>query len=289
MEPTKKKRGRKPLSQKKIIDKNLIQLHLNEIDEYNESLVAHIPLTDDIFDCNSIIENDIKHDIIEENNNLKKEIYELKEQLKLSSRFIETNVSNDNNKTYLINLPIINLDSLKPFSDILCWWCCHKFDQNPIFLPNHMINNTFFVFGIFCSLNCACSYNYERKDNNMLRRHSLLYLMYKNIIKENNIIRSPPRELLLVFGGNLSIEDFRKNSIIFKKEFKLLLPPFKSIFFIVEEDQRSFIKNETKNNIYVPLNKKDVSKAKLKLKRNIPLQKKHICLEETLGLIKKQN
>jgi hypothetical protein len=94
---------------------------------------------------------------------------------------------------------------------------------------------------------------------------------------------------LIVFGGNLSIEDFRKNSIVFKKEFKLLLPPFKSIFFIVEEDQRSFIKNETKNNVYVPLNKKDVSKAKLKLKRNMPLQKKHICLEETLGLIKKQN
>jgi hypothetical protein len=109
--------------------------------------------------------------------------------------------------------------------------------------------------------------------------------MYKNIIKENSIIiRSPPRELLLIFGGTLSIEDFRKNSFFYKKEYKLLLPPFKSIFHIIEEDHRSFTKNEAKNNIFVPLNKKDVSKAQLvlKLKRNIPLQKKHICKQCSL-------
>jgi hypothetical protein len=71
----------------------------------------------------------------------------------------------------------------------------------------------------------------------------------------------------------------------------LFRSPFKSIFHIIEEDQRSHLKNEAKNNVFVPLNKKDVSKAKqvLKLKRNTPLQKKHICLEETLGLIKRKD
>ena len=38
-------------------------------------------------------------------------------------------------------------------TSIYCWWCCHPFSGPPCALPCDYKNDTFKVFGIFCSLN----------------------------------------------------------------------------------------------------------------------------------------
>ena len=48
-------------------------------------------------------------------------------------------------------------------TDICCWWCCHKCDV-PLSLPEKLYDDTFHVFGCFCSFNCAAAYNVNLND-----------------------------------------------------------------------------------------------------------------------------
>lgn len=92
-------------------------------------------------------------------------------------------------------------------SDILCWWC--KSNVSKYHIPERMIDNKFIVFGYFCSLECACAFNYQLNDNRMNSRHILLQHLYKN----NNIKPAPDWTLLKKFGGTLSIENFMTKTI----------------------------------------------------------------------------
>ena len=184
MEEPKKKRGRKPLNQKKEIDKNIIKAHINEIDEHKECLIAHIPLTDDYFDCSSLVDKDIENDILLENNLLKKEVLELKGKLENFNRYVPyTHEELFQLRKY--NLPIENVDNLSKNHEIVCWWCCHKFDEEPVFLPHTFVNGIFSVSGHFCSFNCLLAYNYSSKEPDMYVRNNLINLMFKMFSKKD--------------------------------------------------------------------------------------------------------
>ena len=110
---------------------------------------------------------------------------------------------NDNNKFIL-----------EKKTDLLCWWCGHKFDNTPFPLPEKYYDNKFFVFGNFCSPSCACAYNIDINDHKLWERNSLILKLANELSDENleNIYPAPPKQILKSFGGNITIDEFRKKT-----------------------------------------------------------------------------
>ena len=96
-------------------------------------------------------------------------------------------------------------------TDIWCWWCCHPFDTIPRFLPTKYdeLRNRFRVTGNFCSWQCVKAYDLDGNNYGSNGKMLLTTLMRTMHGKMYNINPAPPRSVLKVFGGSLSIDDFR--------------------------------------------------------------------------------
>ena len=149
-------------------------------------------------------------------------------------------IDNDKNITKKISnimMEFSNFNDKKFFqTDICCWHCCHKFESMPCGIPLSINEEGLFnTKGVFCSFNCALTYNYNSKEceNKIQERESLLYLMYKKInnVKEVEIKYAPEKETLKMFGGTLTIEEFRMN----QNTYIMVYPPMLSIIPQLEE------------------------------------------------------
>jgi hypothetical protein len=152
-------------------------------------------------------------------------------------------------------------------TNILCWWCCHRFDSVPVYAPVKYTNKKelFHVRGIFCGFSCC--YAYVLKEP-VFKDKSLLKFMYKQVTGNKfDILPAPPREVLQVFGGSKTIEDFRRVKEGFF-EIKMNYYPFvylpqqvetKEISKLIEESVSNIKKNkETKIHIKRTQSKKTV-------------------------------
>ena len=164
-------------------------------------------------------------------------------------------------------------------SNLKCMWCCHNFDNIPCAIPTKIKNDIFYVFGNFCMKECAAAYIFESNeiDNLIWERYSLLNHLYSIIedYPDLNIKLAPPRLALEVFGGNLSIEQFRESNSIKNRNFKVVLPPMVSIIPSLEEVNRDSLKK--KDSFYIPLDKERIKKVNndLRLKRRKPMTNKN--------------
>lgn len=97
-------------------------------------------------------------------------------------------------------------------TDILCWWCCHNFDSNPVPCPNlyDNVNDKYKVNGIFCSWSCAAAYSIEQYTDITLLQQLKNDLDTNSVETAINI--APSRYVLKNFGGYMSIKDFRNLS-----------------------------------------------------------------------------
>lgn len=121
-------------------------------------------------------------------------------------------------------------------TDICCYWCTEKFENQPIALPEKKIGDTFFVKFCFCSFNCMSSYNFSINDEKVWERYALINLMYKklyNLTQNIKIDLAPPRESLIKFGGKYTIEQFR--NLCTEKSIKVMSFPIISIQTYLEE------------------------------------------------------
>lgn len=177
--------------------------------------------------------------IIENNENIKKLLNEMKEKDNVINS-LKNYISNLTNKKYNksdiiyhnISNNIYSIDDLSNKKNIKCWWCCHDFDNHMCFIPDKFDDNIFYVFGCFCSYNCAASYNLNMGDYRVNERYTLLKKMYNIAIGDNKEIDlAPQKEILTAFGGILSIEEFRNKN----KNYKLLLPPLVPVSLYIEE------------------------------------------------------
>ena len=170
-------------------------------------------------------------------------------------------------------------------TNIHCWWCCHQFNNVPCSLPYHYKRDKFYVKGVYCSFNCAASHNFSFNDDDMHERYSLLNLMYKKLYNRNfvKINLSPPRESLKMFGGYLSIEEFRENSLENNKLFNLVCPPLISIIPKIEETVNY---NKLNSNMNINVNENILNKTQniLKLKRNKPVTNPNNTLQSFMDL-----
>jgi hypothetical protein len=179
-------------------------------------------------------------------------------------------------KVYPVDLKIFDKQDnliIPKKTNINCWWCTYKFDCLPTFIPDKYHDNKFYVFGCFCTFNCAGAYNLNLNDNKVWERYSLLKQMYYMINKNNitsisdiDINIAGPKELLEKYGGPMKIEEYRKNSKILGREYHKLIPPFLPINIGFEETTNSkttnksvsinhIINNNTKDNMLIKRNK----------------------------------
>ena len=106
-------------------------------------------------------------------------------------------------------------------------------------------------------------------------------LYYRKFIKIN---LAPPRESLKMFGGYLSIEEFRENSLENNKLFNVISPPLISIIPKIEETV-----NHNKfsgHNLLGNVNESILTKTQnsLKLKRNKPVTNPNNTLQSFMDL-----
>jgi hypothetical protein len=296
---TKGKRGRKPTSK-------IISLKQTK-SKANDDLIAHIPLDEETIkkymtetDSEAELLNNKKIDIFFETDNknkkknevlvLKNENKKLKKQIELlkkengikDSKVFKTKV-NFYNETFKNNV------NEKTTNELACWWCCHKFSEIPVGVPNKILKNKFHVFGNFCSFNCAAAYIHKLDDWKISERLSLLHQMYYSIydIDDYESIKSAPaKETLKLFGGPLTIEEFRNTSKNHNRDYRLIVPPMTSIIPLVEENNKEKNKCHYSTNKNIPLNNLKISNKieKLKLKRSKPLHSSKYSLIETMGL-----
>ena len=225
-------------------------------------------------------DDDIKHKYNEkcvEIDNLKKRYDDLLEKFKKFA-YLEDKITDNGvieKKYYVANSNIYDLcgNCWRESSDSHCWWCSHSFETVPVGLPNKYCpkQKKFYLYGCFCSFNCAHSYNLDIKDYKVWERYALLNyikkIIYTNVNNTDNLIKpiisAPPKEVLKVYGGELSIEEYRNSSISIPKEYYHLLPPMIPIFSVVEEIPKFFYQDRG--------SKKKNDFGELKIKRNKPL------------------
>ena len=208
-------------------------------------------------------------------------------QKKNTFNISEGNVGKQQTFTTLQNFKESNRKKTLPKStSIFCWWCCHGFDNEPCVLPTNLVMDEYQVIGCFCSPECAAAYNHESfRQHEERLQYSLLNTLYKRFAKGEQIpIKlAPPKICLRIFGGNLSIEEFRENCHNYYQEFTVINPPMVSIIPQIEENQSNLILKKTK---YIPLDKSRVDKATedLRLHRNKPLSESVNTLENCMKL-----
>jgi hypothetical protein len=135
-------------------------------------------------------------------------------------------------------------------TSICCWWCCHQFTNSPCTLPVKYdpLRKRFTFAGVFCSWNCTKAYNLERNDYAMYNRSQLITLLVQQmhgICSAINIKTAPPRQCLKMFGGYMSIDEFRENKSV--NTFSLNMKHHAFMYPEITEMSNVKIKTQQKN------------------------------------------
>lgn len=292
-----KKRGRKPKKQTILLSNNVIKKDSDE-----EPLIAHLDLklddielseiedSSEITDDNLFLKNsDNITDIIASELNLQKEN---KESKKISKSSKEETIEEIEDKIFELKFELhklmknstINIEKSKFSKNTKCWWCKNNFKTEPVSLPECYFNDKFYCYGNFCSYNCAHSFNLDTNDN-VWKKNSLLHLMYFKTYKTNvNITQAPHWSLLKDFGGSLTIEQFRKKSIVNTSDYLLLRPPMDSRMNFFEKTVK--LNNTMFSNTMYQKLLDDTDD--LIIKRSKPLKSSNYSLDKTMFIKKKE-
>ena len=165
-----------------------------------------------------------------------------------------------------------------------CWWCCHDFKGTPLSMPYKYYErqDKFLTAGTFCSWSCMKSYALDKYGIN---RGSIIcgniIMMRKKVFgKLGSIKPAPKRFRLIEFGGDLTIEQFRKNLLIdVEHPEKINTEPIPNIVVPIVSNTSKMYEIKNASGVNEPL----------RLKREKPLKRDHNNLEAVLGLVIKKN
>lgn len=114
---------------------------------------------------------------------------------------------------------IVSMSDVEKRRDVLCWHCAHHFDNMPIMIPKSVWHTPdvdkyeYICYGNFCSVSCAKTYLLDRNDFSVGHSLMLLARVARDVYRINDdICCAPPRVLLTAFGGNLTIDEFRRHN-----------------------------------------------------------------------------
>lgn len=233
----KKKVGRP--KKNKENDHNVIQNKVQE-QKKEQNIVLYIALDENDLKNNNVDDfseqyNETVYDTIVDNSyedHVKNEPVIVKKTHKTTS-----NVKNQNFNYHCVQ--VIDKDGVefKPQkTDHKCWWCDESFDNIPAYIVNNFRDNKYFIFGNFCSFNCAVTYNLRSlKDFKCNTRHALINKLRTEITGKTDVIKlAGERELLYSKGGVLSIEKFREGFSHITFDMKMNIPPIIPLVHVIE-------------------------------------------------------
>ena len=179
----------------------------------------------------------------------KKETIEKPENLiiKLNKSIIEKDDISGYNETSE-NFSSIEKQSCRNVSEV-CWNCCHSFNNNIHGIPLKYSEKVFYIYGDFCSLECAARYAHDELKNYDFSEIFSLINLYSNIIynKKDKINLAPNKLLLKIFGGKLTIEEYRSNNV---SNYDIRIPPILPIKHLVNEYETHQITNKNMLKLY---------------------------------------
>ncbi len=276
---SKKKIGTKNNNKSSTLSGSTSTICNSSPDECNENIFTITDILSDNSSSEEYNDNNCSNDMIKL---LKKKdiiIQKQKEKINEYKNIIDDNelIGINSKIARRMDLNLINITNGKNIvtsqTEIACWWCTYQFDTPPFFIPEKCINDTYHVYGCFCSLPCAMGFIVNISDYKVSGRISLLNKLY-GVTASIPIIIAPNKYTFERFGGNLSIDEYRKNIKTNKKEYRLFKPPMVPIVPIIEE---SYI-----NKQYKP------HKDGLVLKRSTRLPNFKNTLENTMKIRKKK-
>ena len=160
-----------------------------------------------------------------------------------------------------------------------CFWCTYTFDNPPIYIPKHYVQNSYHVYGCFCSPECATAYLMQENIDSSAKfeRYQLLNHIYSKVYEYKKSIKPAPNPYYLLdkYYGNLTIQEYRsllKNDRLFL----IVDKPLTRILPELHEDNDDFIIN----NKIIPSNNNTQIKTKLRRKT----QTKNNIVQEKFGL-----
>lgn len=280
------RRGRKPKSLITNINSKNSQLLLDSCKnkDNNETIILNLKVTN-IDNMNNM--NDDKQPVGYNINESFFSIQDKKNDLDIENinNNINNNIVNDNlEANYAIEDNIVKDNNWVLNSTKTCYWCCHSFNNNSFGIPIKYKNKQFYVYGCFCSLECAAAYNFSEEKNvqDIWECYNLINLFSQTINYKNIVKLAPNRRCLKIFGGKMDIEDFR----IFTDNNKIsniLEYPMIPISQQIEEINYD---NSYNKNDYIPIDQDRVKKLeqKIKLMRTIPLLNHKNTLEHTMNI-----
>jgi hypothetical protein len=170
-------------------------------------------------------------------------------------------------------------------TSVHCYWCCHRFSNVPVGLPVKFANDRFHVVGCFCSLECACAYNFTSHDSidECLNRYTLVNALSNRLGFGRTVQPAPDRLALSIFGGHLDIDEFRAFSSATKRHVIVNSPPMLTVTQQVEEVNDTDMRSEYR---YIPLDSERINRyqEKVRLKRCKPLVNFKNTLDHTMKL-----
>jgi hypothetical protein len=179
--------------------------------------------------------------------------------------------------------------SLPETTDLACFWCCHTFTGRPCVIPLRIIDDTWEVYGNFCTPQCGMAYLLSELMDTHVRweRIALLHRLYGQNTN-GRIYPAPNRECLAQFGGPIEIREFRAMCEEQRIRVDVHLPPMVSILASMDTKPIDFYETPLRSsmntsNPYAQVKQEDTSG--LKLKRNKPLKDKESTLDACMNII----
>ena len=121
-------------------------------------------------------------------------------------------------------------------TNVRCWWCTYPFDGTPCSIPYKYDDDEFSVFGCFCSFECAMAYIVNVVKDKKWEKAGFLHMMYRAIHGKDDMINpAPPKEVLVDYGGKLTIEKYRERSCNKIISYDIVIPPIVSLRPQIEE------------------------------------------------------
>ncbi len=196
--------------------------------------------------------------------------------IKNDNPIFKNNDSSDNlilrlKKNIVLSDEINSYECCKSYEEIdnndscqLCWNCCSKL--NKVYgIPLKYIDNIFYIYGYFCSLECGARYCFDNY-NNHYEIYTLInyYYNYINNTVGKKVTIAPQKNVLKTFGGDLSIEEYR-NTFNTNEFYNVNIPPIYPINHSINVYEKNnsldnknnlklYRKTSAKDNIYKNIN-----------------------------------
>jgi len=94
-----------------------------------------------------------------------------------------------------------------------CFWCTYSFDNQSIYIPKHLLKETYHVYGCFCSPECATAYLMQENIDSSIKfeRYYLLNNIYGGVYNYTKNIKPAPSPYYMLekYYGNLTIQEYR--------------------------------------------------------------------------------